>query len=251
MENYKNLRFGKRPPIKDYRTFLLGSYLKDDIPEPPEKINSCNRVYNNLKIYEPKILFPMMENDEIGNCTIVGMAHGDTVWSGLVGNKSIYPDELVRKIYFHLTGGDDTGLSMLPVLDYFRKNIVLGETIFAYMSLNIRNHKHVKQAIALFGGLFVGFQVQEKCMEDFLNKRIWTPGKLINAGHAVFITGYDMYGLDILTWGNTHQGTWDWWDECVDEAYVILPPEAIDPDFAPGFDFEKLKKDLVSVSQWY
>lgn len=24
--------------------------------------------------------------------------------------------------------------------------------------------------------------------------------------------------------GNTQQGTWAWWDECVDEAYAILPP---------------------------
>lgn len=249
--DFKGLRFGKRPPVKDYRTFLIQNYLRDDVPTPPEKYNSTERVYENLNNSNPSYLFPMMGNDEIGNCTIVGMAHGDTVWSGLVSNLSIYPDDLVKKIYFHLTGGDDTGLAMLPVLEYFRKNIVLGETIYAYMSMNHYNHTHVKQAINLFGGVFVGFQVQEKCIDDFINKRIWTPGKLLNAGHAIFVTGYDKEGLDILTWGNVHRGTWKWWDECVDEAYVVLPPEAVDPDFAPGFDFDKLKKDLVSVSQWF
>jgi hypothetical protein len=193
----------------------------------------------------------MMANDEIGDCTIVGMAHGDTVWSALVGNKSIYPTDLVKKIYFHLTGGDNTGLAMLTVLDYFRKTVVAGETIYAYMSLNHYNHTHVKQAINLFGGLFIGFQVQEKCLEEFRNRTPWKPGKLLNAGHAVFVTGYDKDGLNVLTWGNTQRATWGWWDLCVDEAYIILPPEASNPEFLPGFDFAQLKKDLVSVSEWF
>ncbi len=249
MENL-SLRFGKKPPIKDYRTFLFSSYLKDDVPNPPESYDATTRVYQNLNIVDPRYLFPMNGNNEIGDCTIAGMAHGDTVWSGLVGNLSIYPEELVRKIYFSLTGGDDTGLAMLSVLQYFRKNTVRGERIYAFMSLNPHNHTHIKQAIVLFGGLFVGFQVQEDCMKDFLAGKAWTPGKLINFGHAVFITGYNKQELNILTWGNTHRGTWDWWDECIDEAYVVLPPEASNPLFAPGFDFDKLKKDLVSVAQW-
>jgi len=244
------LRFGKKPPLWDYRTFLLQNYLRDDVPNPPEHINTLTRVYKNIDPDDPTILFPMMLNDQIGDCTIAAMAHGDTVWSALVGNKSIYPDDLVSKIYFHLTGGDDTGLAMLTVLDYFRKNIVAGEQIYAYMNVNPHHHTHVKQGIMLFGGLFLGFQVQEKCMEEFRNGEPWKPGKLLNAGHAVFVTGYDKEGLDVLTWGTTHRATWQWWDWCVDEAYVILPPEASHPHFAPGFDFEQLKKDLVTISQW-
>lgn len=252
MINLQGLRFGKKPPIKDYRTFLLQNYIiKDDIPTPPVNFNSVTRVYQNLNQYDPSYLFPMLANDEIGDCTIAGMAHGDTVWSGLVGNLSIYPVELVKKIYFHLTGGDDTGLAMLTVLNYFRKNLVMNERIYAYMGLNPHNHTHVKQAIMLFGGIFLGFQVQEKCLQDFVTKVTWTPGELLNAGHAVFATGYDEEGINVLTWGNTHKGTWDWWDWCVDEAYVILPPEAVNPLFAPGFDFDKLKKDLVTVSEWF
>lgn len=249
MENF-NLRFGKRPPVRDYRTFLLQNYLRDDIPSPRDSFESLKRVYENIDPDDPTILFPMLANDEIGDCTIAGMAHGDTVWSALVGNKSIYPLDLVKKIYFHLTGGDDTGLSMLSVLDYFRKNSVMGEKLYAYMSLNHHNHTHVKQAINLFGGLFLGFQVQEKCLEEFRNRTPWKPGKLLNSGHAVFVTGYDKEGLNVLTWGNTQRATWGWWDLCVDEVYAVLPAEAINPEFSPGFDFNALKKDLVTVSEW-
>lgn len=251
MEDYRSLRFGKKPPKRDYRTFLLREYLKDDVPSPPENIDSTTRVYQNTNRHDPAYLFPMYDNDQIGDCTIAAMAHGDTVWSALVGNLSIYELELVKKIYFHLTGGDDSGLAMLTVLDYFKKTPVKNELIYAYMSVNPYNHVHVKQAIAIFGGLFVGFQVQEDCAKDFVESRVWTPGRLLNAGHAIFVTGYNPVELNVLTWGGTHRGTWEWWDACVDEAYVILPPEASNPEFAPGFDFEKLKKDLVSVSQWY
>jgi len=52
----------------------------------------------------------------------------------------------------------------------------------------------------------------------------------------------------VLTWGNTEQATWAWWDECVDEAYTILPPEAQKPGFAPGFNFAQLKADLNDVA---
>jgi hypothetical protein len=52
----------------------------------------------------------------------------------------------------------------------------------------------------------------------------------------------------VLTWGNTQQATWAWWDECVDEAYAILPPEAEKSGFAQGFNFAQLKADLNDVA---
>jgi hypothetical protein len=38
------------------------------------------------------------------------------------------------------------------------------------------------------------------------------------------------------------------WDECVDEAYAILPPEAKNPAFAPGFNMAQLQTDLQAVA---
>jgi hypothetical protein len=55
-------------------------------------------------------------------------------------------------------------------------------------------------------------------------------------------------GVTVLTWGNTQQATWAWWDECVDEAFAILPSEAEKSGFAPGFDFAQLQTDLTAVA---
>jgi hypothetical protein len=37
------------------------------------------------------------------------------------------------------------------------------------------------------------------------------------------------------------------WDECVDEAYTIVPQEAKNPAFAPGFNVAQLRADLEQV----
>jgi hypothetical protein len=70
----------------------------------------------------------------------------------------------------------------------------------------------------------------------------------VRCSHAVFAYGYDQSFVNVLTWGNTQPGTWAWWDECVDEAYAILPPEASNPGFAPGFNITQLKQDLDGVA---
>src|SRR5216684_2534829 len=150
----------------------------------------------------------------------------------------------VVKLYMHLTGGVDSGLNEIDVLNYWRQNKVSGDKIVNYVSIDPKNHTHVQQAITLFGGVYLGFQVQQNCVQEFDAQQPWTPGPLTNDGHAVFAVGYDQNGVTVLTWGNTQQGTWAWWDECVDEAYAILSPETEQAGFAPGFNFAQLEADI-------
>jgi hypothetical protein len=187
-------------------------------------------------------------NDTLGDCTIAALAHAVTTYRGLLGSEKIMPKQAVVKLYAHLTGGPDTGLNELDVLNYWRKDTVSGDKIVAFVSIDPKNHTHIEQAIQLFGGVYLGFQVQQNCVQEFDAHQPWTPGPLTNEGHAVFAVGYDQNGVTVLTWGNTQQATWAWWDECVDEAYAILPPEAEKPGFAPGFNIAQLQTDLTAVA---
>jgi hypothetical protein len=187
-------------------------------------------------------------NDTLGDCTIAALAHADTVFHGLLGKKTILPKQSVVNVYMHLTGGVDSGLNELDVLNYWRQNPVSGDRIVNYVSIDPKNHTHVQQATQLFGGVYLGFQVQQNCVQEFDAHQPWTPGPLTNDGHAVYAVAYDQNGVTVLTWGNTQQATWAWWDECVDEAYAILPPEAEKAGFAPGFNFSQLQTDLAAVS---
>jgi hypothetical protein len=186
-------------------------------------------------------------NDTLGDCTIAAVAHAVTLYRGLFGTEKIMPASAVIALYKQLTGGPDTGLHELDVLNYWRKNRVSDDEIIAYAAIDPKNHVHVQQAIQIFGCVYLGFQCQKDVIQDFQARRPWTPGPLLQEGHAVVAVAYDGNGVTVLTWGNTQQGTWAWWDECVDEAYGVLPSEAKKPGFAPGFNFKQLQSDLTAL----
>jgi len=239
------LRFGKHPPKRDYRTLRLANYLQPELPDPPAEYNALTQVFEKLGTDNVEELFPMDGNDVAGDCTIAAMAHAITIYGGLVGKRKIMSANSCLSLYRKLTGGPDSGLDMLEVLKYFQKRGVRGERLLAYASIDIHNHKQVQQASHLFGGLYIGFQVPSGCMRQFENGQPWTPGRLTEDGHAVYVMAYNSTELALLTWGTTQRATWAWWDECVDEAFALLPLEAALPDFSPGFNFSELKADLA------
>jgi hypothetical protein len=239
-----NYRFGKHAPKNDYRTFLYPNY-NVAMPSAPAAYDSLSRVLKNSAVTS---MFPMDGNDVEGCCTIAGRAHCLTLFEGFIGKKSIPTKAQVHKLYRHLSGGEDTGLNMLDVLNDWRKNPFNGEILDGFAKLKVHNHDHVKQAIAFFGCVYLGFQCQEDVLTDFNAKKVWTPGKLTEDGHCVVATGYDADTIEVLTWAARQKGTWDWWDTCVDEAYILLPKEAETKGFAPGFNFTQLKTDLAAVA---
>ena len=244
-----NYRFGKHPPQVDYRTLRFKNYLTPKIAAPPADYNVLTTgVYPKLKTQDPTKLFPMDGNDSLGDCTIAALAHAETLYHGLLGTQKIMAKTAVVRLYMHLTGGVDSGLNELNVLNYWRQNPVAGDKIINYVSIDPKNHTHVQLGIQLFGGVYLGFQVQQNCLQEFDNHQPWTPGPLTQDGHAVYAVAYDQNGVTVLTWGNTQQATWAWWDECVDEAYAILPPEAQKSGFAPGYNYAQLQTDLSGVA---
>jgi hypothetical protein len=242
-------RFGKLPAVHDYRTLRFRDYVTATLPPPAASFDALPRVFDNLGMSDVSTLFPMDGNDTVGDCTIAALAHAVTLFHGFVNKKpSITPAAQVLKLYYSLTGGVDSGLAELNVLNYWRQHKVSGDEILAYVSIDPKNHVHVQQAAAIFGGVYLGFQCQANCQQEFDAHEPWTPGPLTKDGHAVFAVGYDASALTMLTWGSTQQGTWAWWDECVDEAYAIVPPEAKQPGFAPGFNVQQLLADLNDVA---
>ena len=240
-------RFGRLPKKSDFRTLRFSDYVKR-LPIPPQSYDTLARVYQGTQITDPTQLFPMDSNDQYGDCTIAALAHATTVYQAMIGHVDIMAAAEVEKVYFGLTGGEDTGLNELDVLKYWRTNAPGGHEILAFVGIDPKNHTHVKQAIQYFGGVYIGFQVQTNALPDFDAHIEWTPGTLLNDGHAVYAVSYDVASVQVLTWGAVQQGTWAWWDECVQEAYAILPDAATSAVFCPGFDIAQLQSDLQQVA---
>ncbi|HTU34070.1 MAG TPA: hypothetical protein VMF66_09740 [Candidatus Acidoferrum sp.] len=239
--------FGKHPAKHDYRTLRFKNYVTPGLAAPPPSFSVLTEVYKNLDTTDAPTLFPMDGNDTLGDCTIAGLAHATTAYDGLLGKREVMPADSVEALYKKLTGGPDTGLNELDVLKYWSNHKIYGSDILAFVSIDPKNHTHIQQAIQLFGGVYLGFQVQQNAIPDFDARKPWTPGKLTTDGHCVYAVAYDQNGVTVLTWGNTQQGTWDWWDECVDEAFGIVPQQAQKPGFAPGFNVTQLIADLKQV----
>jgi hypothetical protein len=238
---------GLLPKVTKYKTLQFRCYSAD-MPAPPASTSNLQTVYSALKVADPGYLFPMDGNDRIGDCAYAAKAHGLTLYRGVTGQVLVPTTAEVLSGYFALTGGQDTGLAGLDVLTDWHKNPWQGDAILAFAEVRKSSLTHVKQAIANYRGLYVGFQVQENAESDFDAGRPWEPGKLTDDGHAVYIVDYDAAGVTLLTWGAVQRATWAWFTECISEAYAILPPEAANPRFAPGFNIAALQADLAVVT---
>src|SRR5882762_770218 len=142
-------RFGKHPPKVDYRTLRLGKYLTSQLAAPPASYDVLSKVYDHLSFNDPTQLFPLDGNDTLGDCTIAALAHAETVYNGLVGKKKILSKKSVVKLYMHMTGGIDSGLNELDVLNHWQSQAVGGSKILAFVSIDVKNHTHIQQAIQL------------------------------------------------------------------------------------------------------
>ncbi len=242
-----NMKFGKHPARLDGRNLMFADYVTAQLPSPPAAFDVLKTVYQKTKVADPAVLFPMDGNDTFGCCTIAALGHAITLYRGLVGQQRIMLRDAIVRLYFKLTGGQDSGLNMLDTLSYFRHNSIAGDQISAYVSINLLNHTHVKQAIQIFGAIYLGFIVQKDAIADFSAGIPWTPGPTLNEGHAIVLVGWDQRYVKLLTWGNVFLGTWEWLDSTADEGYALLPPEAAIAGFASGFDFEALRIDLKEV----
>jgi hypothetical protein len=243
--------FGRIPtPTRHRRRNLkLGDYLAPDLPAPPSSSGNLARVYAALGSSDPTVLFPLDGNDVTGNCTIAGLAHWVTIINGFLGRKRIPSLEEINGLYFQLTGGADTGLDLGTVCRYIRANRWLGEDpILAFAEVNVRKPTQFCQALAYFGPLYSGIQVQANAIQDFEARVPWTPGDLTDGGHCIITADYAPDNDTELTWGNTELATPAWRAECLDEAYVLIPKEAAEPGYIPGFDSDRLLRDLAEVT---
>jgi hypothetical protein len=244
-------KYGKRFPEIKAKTLMMENYIDLSVlPAPPKSSSNLKRVYTNTKINDPTKLFPILGNDQYGDCVMAGTAHSFTVFQGFIGKTFIPNEQDVIDEYFKQTDGEDSGIVMLDFLTWLRKNSVFGEQILGFGKIkDTHNHLMVKQCINIFGGLLTGFNVQRNAQRDFADRKIWTPGPLLNAGHCIATPDYTPKKLINLTWGNTQDGTWAWQDETWDEAYVLVPKEIEDPNFAPGMDKDKFFADLALVTR--
>lgn len=247
----KNARLGKLAARHDPRTLQLANYLTaSQLPAPPFHQNWAALASTN---------WGMMGNDAAGDCTCAAAGHAIQTWTANTGAEVTMSTDDVIATYSALTGYDpadpdtDKGAVELDVLTHWRANGIGPSKLAAFMACEPGNQDHVKAAIDLFGGLYIGVRLPKSAQ----TQRVWSvpPGGPIGdaapgswGGHAIWVVSYDATGVTCVTWGALQRMTWGWFATYCDEAYALLSDSlwAAPGRLAPcGFAFADLQSDLA------
>ena len=256
MPSANHVCLGRLPVRHDPRTLRFARYLLPSaLPPLPSYVHWSSKC---------KAAWGMMLNDRIGDCTCAAAGHAIQVWTAGHGNELTLPDSDVLNLYERVsgydpnTGANDNGAVELNVLKEWRTNGIGGHKIGAYCALNMRDTREVKEALYLFGGVYLGvalplaWQGQSvwKAPQfhfDFAHPA-WRPGSW--GGHAIFGVDYDSTYLTVISWGQLIKVEWTAVPAYFEEGYGIVSPEWVnDTTKAPnGFDMAALTADLKAIA---
>jgi hypothetical protein len=238
-------RLGRAPVKHDARTFKMARFLnKKKLPAIMASLDYSSKVPT----------WPMFANDKYGDCTIAAMAHMEQLFARLMGKTFSFKESTVVDTYFKLSPKDQ-GCNMLDVLNFWRKFGLSRHKAFAFMSIDPKDTDHLKLALQLFGGVYVGFNLPLSAQDQV--GKIWDvtsttlrgkakPGSW--GGHAVNIVGFDKDGVTIITWGKKQKVSWAFVRAYMDEAYAVLSLDWKDAPQSSGIDYAALQTELSALA---
>ena len=246
-------RGGRLPDDPDRPHLKVSRILTTDLPAPPAAADWLSTV--------PADAWGMLGNDQVGDCTIAGLAHkriGDA-WANKGLRLDISTADCLRYYgHFGYRPGDpntDRGAVCQDVLAYWHKNGFLGEKNLAYARIKVDDHNELKQAINLFGQIYVGVTITQAAEDQFNGDEVWDVVRRSPnlGGHCITLGAYNENGLDAVTWGRVQRLTWSWWDVYGDEAWVALnPSDFVDPKTGldrSGLDLATMRADYGSLTR--
>jgi hypothetical protein len=218
-----DVKLGKNPARQDARTLAYASY-RTGVATPPAYAHWGNG-----------LPFQMLGNDKYGDCVEAGFAHLLQIWGDRAGTPFVPDDAETLAAYTAITGfnpkdpSTDKGTEILTALGYWKSNGIAGHEIDAYATLNVKEQAEVKEAIAWFGGAYIGVQLPISAQGQVGHEWQVTTGKDARpgswGGHCIPLCGYDASAIWCVTWGALQSMTWEFFATYCDEAYVMLGQE--------------------------
>lgn len=243
------MRLGKLPAKYDKRTIPLKAILRKRLlPELPFSFS----VDESLGGIKDDFMYG---NDRYGDCVIAARAHQTLRFEKFeTGLQPLISDQEVISEYFEQTGGPDVGLYLLNSIKDWKNDGWKVEgmryTIYAFASVNWKNHDEVKHCIHLLGGVNFGMVLYYQDIVQHQDGQVWhlteNDGKIMG-GHGMYLYEYDIDGLTCMTWGKRQRMTWTFWDERCDEAYGIVDNRNDWLEDSP-VDVEKLDGYLAEIT---
>ncbi len=178
---------------------------------------------------------PSNHPNGVGDCVVAGQVHAEIAVASYLGEPLPHPTtQAAVAAYFSMTGGADVGLNPAGVLEEWERGTLPAPAaaVFGpggpFVRLDPTNVEQIKSAIATFGWVGIGVNLQRAQEIQFSRGQIWRPVRdsPIVGGHWVVLTGYDArnVGPYTLSWAKGFRSTWSFVTELAVEAYTgILP----------------------------
>lgn len=238
-------RLGKNPKRVDKRTLQFGRYLLPSLPPPPQAIDWTKAV---------TIPWGMMLNNLMGDCTCAAAGHLILTWTANANPPAVVvPDAAIQTAYSAVDGGVDRGADMLTVLNYWKATGIGGNVVSSFMEVSPQSQVEVENAIAVFGGCYLGVALPDAVLHGDELANSWTqtygpPNQ--NNGHCIPLVGYSTVGPVCVTWGTVKQMSWEFLKMYGDEAYAILSPQWVNAggQSPEGINLTALQADLAEVT---
>lgn len=235
----------------------LRNYMLRGFPSPPDAVDYTTNALNAG-------LRDVLGNDENGDCTIAAAYHAMQLFLANAGQSdpNLNAQDCLN-LYYHLTGGDDTGLDEQTVLTHWQTCGLTPDgshKLAGFVGINPTDEVQVKTALWLFENVYFGVGLPDAWVNNLPSSDGFTWGLAGPAdhehGHAFIGCGYQNGGVKIDTWGlfgtmpfgavayycSINQGG---------QLFTVLSPEVIDRASArcpAGFDWTQLQADFQALS---
>lgn len=251
----QTFKLGRNKPLVPAPKLHFGNYTLRRLPPPPDAVD--------YSVMPQRFLADVLGNDRNGCCTCSAAFH---IAGALVSNTNVpVPIDLntqnTLKMYYHLTGGQDTGLTEQLVFDWWRVNgLVNGaHKITTKVAVNAADQEEVKTALFLFENLYLTAELPDAWINPFPSGDGFTWDVAGDPdpenGHAICAFSYGQGAIQkVDSWGLLGNIPFDALATYMvpkngGGLYSVLSPEIISraTSRAPtGFDFSQLLADITS-----
>jgi hypothetical protein len=255
MPDFSKMRLGKKAPYFHPFTPRFASLIHNmssavPLPPPPDAIDYTIRVDATPGGW------PMMKNDEIGDCAIATIGHLIQLYTSWTKpTPTIISDEGIVTIYSYVSGyqpdnpNTDQGCIIADVLHFWANtginiNGYLDKIAgYAKLKVDTAHYNELKYAMWWFGGVYIGVNLPKVWQST---ETTWAmPADLSGdnapgtwGGHAIPVVAYDPDGITVVTWGQEVKMDWRAYATYCDEAWAVISPDFVNQQGVTPANFD-------------
>jgi hypothetical protein len=249
-------RLGRRLHDPDRPALHLGRLLSGAVPPHPASIDHFSKISN----------WGVLGNDHYSDCGPAMVCHDRMLVKKYLAGVDLSPDTADATDLYKRSGNpnfpqDDNGVVLADMLSEVQHVGVgpLGARVkcIAYAQVDVRDLDEIRAAIAIFGSLHLGVDLQRAQQRQTDMGGPWdvAPNSAEWGGHAVlagFYTSDTTAGrpdISVVTWGKPIGVTDTFWTQRTREAWVVIWPEHLGAaSFIAGIDQAALASDYTALT---